>query len=279
VSMPVEDLLRDLFTRDADRQPCPTGLYQRAVADGIGLRRRRRAGQVAGSLILAGGAAAAVVVASGWVVGSHRTHGPATRPAPLSGTASPSSSSSPTASPSFSSSPTAPWWQTWPTGRSYGTPPSAAFLAALDPGADVQVYADGTLPDGEEFAMYLDPATGHAVQYGQGWGNSPDYASGQTSADPQMNYYIIQLASTAAARSSGSDNSTWAIVIGRPGTTAIDYSIDGGPWQPMRVSHGIGVLARASGQPSSMVALRLIDSSGRYAQGSFQQFAPPTPTG
>ena len=267
--MPVEDLLRDLFTREADRQPCPTDLYQRAVADGIGLRRRRRAGQVAGSLIVAGAAATAVIVAAGWVVGSHRAHGPASPQAPLSGTASPSSSSSPTM----------PWWQTWPTGRSYGTSPSTAFLAALDPGAHVQVYADGTLPDGEEFAMYLDPPTGHAVQYGQGWGNSPDFASGQTSADPQMNDYIIQLASTAANRSGGSDNSTWAIVIGRPGTTAIDYSIDGGPWRPMHVSNGIGVLARTSGQPSRMVALRLIDASGQYAQDSFQQFAPPPPTG
>jgi hypothetical protein len=266
--MPVEDLLRDLFTRDADRQPYPTGLYQRAVADGIRLRRRRWAGQIAGSLILAGAAATVVILAPGWVAGSHRAHSPATPPAPLSGTASPSSSASPTAS----------WWQTWPTGRSYGTPPSSAFLAALDPGADVQVYADGTLPDGEEFAMYLDPATGHAVQYGQGWGNSPDYATGQSSADPQMNDYIIQLASTAAARSSGNDNSSWAIVIGRPGTTAIDYSINGGPWQPMQVSNGIGVLGRASGQPSGMVALRLIDASGQYAQDSFQQFAPPIPT-
>jgi hypothetical protein len=269
VSVPVEDLLRELFTREADRQPCPTGLYQRAVADGIVLRRRRRAGQIAGSLILAGAAATAVILASGWVVGSHRAHGPATLQAPLPGTASPSSSSSPSA----------PWWQTWPTGRSYGTPPSSAFLAALGPGADVQVYADGTLPDGEEFAMYLDPATGHAVQYGQGWGNSPDYTTGQTSADPQLNDYIIQLASTAAFRSSGNDNSTWAIVIGRPGTTAIDYSIGGGPWQPMQVSNGIGVLARVSGQPSAMVALRLIDASGQYAHDSFQQFAPPMPTG
>lgn len=267
--MPVEDLLRDLFTREADRQPYPAGLYQRAVADGIGLRRRRRAGQIAGSLILAGAAVTAVILAPGWVVGGHRAHGPATPQAPLSGTASPSSSSSPTAA----------WWQTWPTGRSYGTPPSSAFVAALDPGAAVQVYADGTLPDGEEFAMYLDPATGHAVQYAQGWGNSPDYATGQTSADPQMNDYVIQLASTAAARGSGHDNSTWAIVIGRPGTTAIDYSIDGGAWQPMRVSNGIGVLARASGQPSRMVALRLIDASGQYAQDSFQEFAPPMPTG
>jgi hypothetical protein len=267
--MPVEDLLRDLFAREAERQPCPAGLYQRAVTDGIGLRRRRRAGQIAGSLILAGAAASAVILASGSVVGSHRAHGPATPQAPLSGTASPSSRSSATA----------PWWQTWPTGRSYGNPPSPAFLAALDPGADVQVYADGTLPDGEEFAMYLDPATGYAVQYGQGWGNSPDYATGQTSADPQLHDYIIQLASTAAARGSGNDNSSWAIVIGRPGTTAIDYSIDGSPWHPMQVRNGIGVLARASGQPSRMVALRLIDASGQYAQDSFQQFAPPTPTG
>jgi hypothetical protein len=262
--MPVEDLLRDFFTREAERQPCPTGLYQRAVTDGIGLRRRRRAGQIAGSLILTGATATAVILVPGWVADSHRAHGPETRPA---GTASPSSS------------PKAPWWQTWPTGRSYGTPPSSAFLAALDPGAAVRVYADGTLPDGEEFAMYLDPATGPAVQYGQGWGNSPDYGTGESSADPRMNDYIIQLASTAAARGSGTDNSTWAIVIGRPGTTAIDYSIDGGPWHPMQVSNGIGVLARANGQPSGLVALRLIDATGQYAQDSFQQFAPPPPTG
>jgi hypothetical protein len=276
--MPVEDLLRDFFTREADSQPSPTGLYQRAVADGTELRRRRRAGQIAGSLILAGAAATAVILAFGSVVVTHRTHGPAT-PQALSGTASPSSSSSPTASPSSSSSPTVPWWQTWPTGRSYGTAPSSAFIAALDPGANVQAYADGTLPDGEEFVMYLDPATGHAVQYGQGWGNSPDYTTGQTSADPLMNDYVIQLASTAATRSSGNDNSTWAIVIGRPGTTAIDYSVDGGPWQPMQVKNGIGVLARATGQPSRIVAIRLIDASGQYAQGTFQQFAPPLPTG
>jgi hypothetical protein len=277
--MPVEGLLRDFFAREADRQPYPAGLYQRAVADGIRLRRRRRAGQIAGSLILAGATAAAVVLFPGWVAGSHRADGPGTARAPLSGTATPSSGSSPTASPSLGSSPAAaPWWQTWPTGRSYGTAPGSAFLAALAPGADVQVYADGTLPDGEEFAMYLAPATGHAVQYTQGWGNSPDYGSGETSADPEMNDYIIQLSSTAAARNVY-NNSSWAIVIGRPGTTAIDYSINGGPWHPMLLSNGIGVLFHANGQAAGLVALRLIGASGQYARDSFQQFAPPPPTG
>jgi hypothetical protein len=266
--MPVEDLLRDFFTREADRQPSPAGLYQRAVADGMRLRRRRRAGQLAGSVILAGAAASAVILAPAWGAGSQRAHAPANPHVPLQGTASPSSSSSPAAP---------PWWQTWPAGRSYGTPPSSVFLAALAPGAHVQVYADGTLPDGEEFAMYLVPATGHAVQYSQGWGNSPDYGTGESSADPQMNDYIIQLASTAAARSE-TNNSTWAIVIGRPGTTAINYSVSGGPWQPMHISNGIGVLARASGQPAGIVVLRFVDASGQYAQVSFRQFAPPTVT-
>lgn len=266
--MPVEDLLREFFTREADRQPSPTGLYQRALADGMRLRRRRRGGQLAGCVILAGAAATAVILAPGWAAGSQRAHGPANPGAPLTGTSSPSSSASPAA---------APWWQTWPTGRSYGTPPSSAFLAALDPGADVQVYADGTLPDSEEFAMYLDPATGHAVQYDQGWGNSPDYGTGDSSADPQLNDYIIQLPSTATAQGQ-TGNSTWAIVIGRPGTTTISYSINGGPWQPMHVSNGIGVLARASGQPAGLVVLRFVDASGQYAQASFRQFAPPTVT-
>jgi hypothetical protein len=268
MSMPVEDQLRDFFTREADRQPCPTGLYQRAVADGTRLRRRRRAVQIASSVTIAGVAAAVVILAPGWVAGGHRAHVPATPPGPLSGSATPS----------YSPSPAAPWWKTWTTGRSYGTPPSPAFLAAAAPGDHVQVFADGTLPDGEEFVMYLDPATGHAVQYVQGWGNSPDYGTGDTNADPRMNDYIIQLSSTAAVRSVGSDTSSWAIVIGRPGTTAIDYSINGGPWQPMHVSNGIGVLAHANGQPSDMVTLRLIDTSGQYARDSFMQFAPPPVT-
>ncbi len=46
------------------------------------------------------------------------------------------------------------------------TAPGAQFLARVDPGAAITVYADGTLPDGEEFVMYLDPADSHG-QYAQ----------------------------------------------------------------------------------------------------------------
>jgi hypothetical protein len=113
---------------------------------------------------------------------------------------------------------------------------------------------------------------------GRGWGSKPDFGSGASSPTPHLNDYIIQLATTVAAHSGGADNSTWAIVIARPGTTRIEYSIGGGSWRPMQLSQGIGVLLRASGQPARLVALRLYDSHGQYARDSFQQFAPPLPT-
>jgi hypothetical protein len=53
--------------------------------------------------------------------------------------------------------------------------------------------------------MYLDPADGHAVQYTQGWGGKPDFGSGAPSPTPHLNDYIIQLATTAAAHSGGTD--------------------------------------------------------------------------
>ena len=269
--MPVEDLLREVFEREADRQPLPAGLYQRSLKNGARLRRRRRAGQVAGACVLVAGAVAAAAAVPGWVT----TARPSRVIAPAQGATS--ATSSPSAAPSPSSA-APPWWQTWPTGRTFGTAPSARFLAQADPGAAIRVYADGTLPDGEEFAMYLDPADGHAVQYIQGWGSNPDFGSGATSPAPHLNDYIIQLATTSATHSGGTDNSTWAIVIGRPGTTRIEYSIGGGRWQPMQLRQGIGVLLRASGQPAQLVALRLYDSHGEYAQDSFQQFAPVLPS-
>jgi hypothetical protein len=110
---------------------------------------------------------------------------------------------------------------------------------------------------------------------GRGWGSKPDFGSGASSPTPHLNDYIIQLATTVAAHSGGADNSTWAIVIARPGTTRIEYSIGGGSWRPMQLSQGIGVLLRASGQPAGLVALRLYDSHGEYVRDSFQQFAPP----
>jgi len=269
--MPVEDLLREVFEREADRQPPPAGLYQRAIKDGVRLRRWRRARQAAGACVLAAGAVAAAVAVPGWVTAARPSHALAPAQGATPATASPSAAPSP-------SSAGPPWWQTWPAGRTFGTAPSAQFLAQVDPGAAITVYADGTLPDGEEFVMYLDPADGHVVQYVQGWGNSPDFGSGASSPAPDLNDYVIQLASTAAAHSDGADNSTWAIVIARPGTTRIEYSIGGGSWQAMQLSQGIGVLPRASGQPARLVALRLYDSHGQYAQDSFQQFAPPPPS-
>jgi hypothetical protein len=72
VSVPVEDLLRDLFAAEADSQLPPPGLHQRAVRQGIRLRRRRRAGQAACAAMLAGAAAAAAVLVPGAPPASHR---------------------------------------------------------------------------------------------------------------------------------------------------------------------------------------------------------------
>ena len=269
--MLVEDLLREAFEREADRQPPPAGLYQRSLKNGARQRRRRRAGQAVGACVLAAGAVAAAIAVPGWITAVRPSH--ALAPAQGATPAIGSTSAAPSPSPAGP-----PWWQTWPAGRTFGTAPSSLFLSRIDPGAAIKVYADGTLPDGEEFVMYLDPADGHVVRYTQGWGSNPDFGSGAPSPTPHLNDYIIQLATTAAAHSGGADNSTWAIVIARPRTTRIEYSTGDGNWQPMQLSDGIGVLFRASGQPARLVALRLYDSHGQYAQDSFQQFAPLLPS-
>jgi hypothetical protein len=168
-----------------------------------------------------------------------------------------------------------PWWDTWTTDRYYGgiTP---AYLAAARPTYDVaagpekiDVYAAGTTPDGTQWAMFTDQSTPHVMQWLQGWDNNPDFgeSSGQVTPDATWTSWTIP---TRASHDGSPNLEEWLIVVGRPGTTGIDYSADGVTWHPMDLQHGIGLkkLTTPTGFPPAAAKVRLTDASGVYATGA-----------
>ncbi|MGN6474118.1 MAG: hypothetical protein ACTHK4_10805, partial [Mycobacteriales bacterium] len=168
-----------------------------------------------------------------------------------------------------------PWWDTWTTDR-YNGGVSQAFLSNARPTYNVAdgpvkitVYAAGTTADGTQWVMFTDSHDGHVMEWLQGRDDQPDYGESSGTVTPDITWTSWSIP-TRASQAGAADIQQWLIVVGKPGTTAIDYSSDGTNWEPMRLEHGIAVMkiTTATGFPPATAKVRLSDASGVYATGS-----------
>jgi hypothetical protein len=249
----VEELLRRELRTDADTVAPIDDLLDRATRRGRRKLLARRAGIVVVGVAMAG------VVASGSLLIANRIGAggqQVVRPAAGGGT---------TASGQ-------PWWQTWTTGRHDG-PLDRTFLTNARPTYDgtqgpepIKVWATGTEPDGTDWVMFTDPHDGHRIQWLQGWNGQPDYGEGMPDAKPGMTWTSFS-SPTLAAHDSDAVTDQWLIVVGKPGTTSIEYAADGVDYTPLTVHDGIAVL-RTTGFAPATAKVRLSDSTGVYATGT-----------
>jgi hypothetical protein len=253
--MNVDDILRSGLHDLAEEATEVSDLHRVAVQRGRHRRSVRRAAAAGGAVLsVAALAGAAVVIANNTGGGS-------------------SAVITPLAS---DTSAAAPWWQTWTIGRHNG-PLDPQFLAAAAPTYDgdtapepIDAYAGGTMPDGTQWVMFTDPHDGHVMQWLQGWNGAPDFGESTQTVTPDVTWTSWAIG-TLAAHNNYLNDGRWVIVVGRPGTTSIDYSPDGSAWQPMTVEDGIGYLKTEDGFPPATAEVRLSDANGIYATG--------TPTG
>ena len=270
--MNVEDLMRDGL-RDAAADAAPIAdLHLTAVQ--LGRRRRlvRRlatTGSVALSVAVIAGVG--VVVADSTGSGGHHVLQPTSqRSAPQQVVAD-------------------PWWQTWTVGRHNGAV-DPHFIAQAAPTYDtsagperIKVWAAGTTPDGTEWAMFSDESSPHVMQWLQGWDGDPDFGESDQVVAPERTWTSWSIP-TRAAHDGVPNIEEWLIVVGRPGTTSIDYSPDGSTWQPLLTRDGIAVikLTTATGFPPAGARVRLSDAGGSYAVGTpagagIDPYASPAP--
>ena len=246
--MNVDDLIRAGLHDIAEEVTPYPGLYADAVRRGRRHRAVRRTVTASSAVLSVAAIAAGAVLLSG---------GGGTQ------TVSPSDSTQQVV--------TSPWWQLWPLGRHNGAV-DPHFLAAIDPdnAMNVQVYAAGTTTDGTQWAMYTDAADGHRVAWMDGRDGQPLVGDVPDEVDPNLTWTSWSFP-TQSAEDGTSGNQQWLIVVGRPGTTQIDFSADGTNWQPLETHDGIADVFLSSGFPPATAEVRLSDASGVYAVG--------TPTG
>jgi hypothetical protein len=251
----VEELLRNSLHSEAGNAAPIADLLDTSIEQGRRKQRVRRTATVFGTV-----AAMGIVGAGAVVVGNV---GPSSTQ-----TVTPSSGSDPTAS-----EPVTPWWQTWSTDRHNG-PVDATFLANARPTyddetspEDINVWASGTAPDGTDWVMFTSHSTGHEIEWLQGWDGSPDYGESTQTTTPGITWTSFSTP-TRAAHDSGVGVQQWLIIVGRPGTTGIDYSPDGQTWRPLDVRDGIAVYKVPSGFPPAAAQVRLSDGSSVYATGA-----------
>jgi hypothetical protein len=167
-----------------------------------------------------------------------------------------------------------PWWQTWPTGRHYGAA-NKSFLEAIRPRYDgeqspeqIRVYAAGTTPDGTNFALFTDQRQPHVAQWMQGWFGHPNFgAPSPVSATVEWMWFASPNPAEGSTTASADAIHEWLIVVGRPGTTRIEYSPAGANAVELEVRDGIGVIELARGLPPKTASVRLFDSKGEYSSG------------
>lgn len=249
--MNVEDVVRTGLRDAADQVAAIPYLSDTAIARGRRRRATRRAATAGGIVV-----SIAAITATGFVVANnaggsgHHGFGPASHNVGTQHVIAD------------------PWWQTWTPGRHDG-PVDPRFAEAL--GRSAVVYAAGTTPDGTDWAMYTYPqdgSGGHRVAWQQGWDGQPDFGDVPDEFEPGMTWASWSTP-TRSAHDNTSGNQQWLIVVGRPGTTAVDYSADGVTWQPLDVVQGIAVMkvTTATGFPPASARIRLSDASGVYATG------------
>ena len=250
--MNVDDLIRAGLHDIAEEVTPYPGLYADAVRRGRRHRAVRRTATASSAVL----AVAAIAAGAVQLSGSDGTQ-----------TVSPSDSAQQVV--------TSPWWQTWTPNRLDGGL-SQAFLTAARPTYDVNagpepitVYAGGTLPDGTQWVMFTDPTNRHVMQWLQGWNDSPDFGESTQKVTPDVSWTSWTIP-TRASQDGSPNLQEWLIVVGRPGTTSIEYSPDGTTWQPVDVEHGIGVMkvATPTGFPPATAKVRMSDDSGVYATGT-----------
>jgi hypothetical protein len=135
--------------------------------------------------------------------------------------------------------------------------------------------------------MFTDPRNGHVMQWLEGRNNAPNYGENSGQVTPDVTWTSWTVPTQASQADSQAKLEEWLIVVGRPGTTTIDYSPDGSTWQPIDVQNGIGVMkvTTDTGFPPATAKVRLSDASGVYATGTpagagaNQPSTPPSPTG
>lgn len=256
--MNVHEIVRSALHDAADQVAPIPDLPAVAIERG---RRRRAARRVAtaGGLVLS----VAVIASAGVVVAGHTGgHGATIRPAGQGDGAQQVIAD--------------PWWDTWTTNR-YDGHVDPAFLQAIRPTYDtgagpgkITVYAAGTTADGNQWAMSTDPTEGHRIEWWQGRDNKPLVGDVPDEINPDLTWTSWSMP-TQSAENGTSGNQQWLIVVGRPGTTEIDYSPDGATWRPLETRNGIAVTYFAHGFPPATARVRLSDAAGVYATG--------TPTG
>jgi hypothetical protein len=254
--MSPEDILRSGLHDLADQVAELADLHRVAVQRGRRRRSVRRA-TAAGSAVLSVAAVAGV----GVVVADNTGGGSSVLITPLAS----------------DTTPAAPWWQTWPQGRHYG-PVDQAFDNYVIAHTEAELvvptlYAAGSQPDGTDWAMYLSDHD--QIFWMQGWDGQPDYGQEPPNADPAMTWTSWSTP-TRAAHDDVTNNEQWLIIVGRPGTTEIDYSADGTAWTPLDLQDGIGVI-KLDGFPPAAAEVRLSDANGVYATGTPEGAGAGTP--
>jgi hypothetical protein len=245
--MNVEELVSSSLRDSAARVEDIPDLYATAVTKGRRRRTVRRGAMVTGSVVAVAGIIAGSLAVAGSGAGTHHV--------------APADDGQQVVAD--------PWWQAWTLNRSDGSI-DQAFLSTIDPAntASLKIYAGGTTSDGTEWAMATSPVDGHKIEWTEGWdgkafdGDVPDVV------DPGMTWTSWSFMSRATHNDEMYLNQRWEVVVGQPGTTAIDYSPDGSSWQPVDVHNGIGVLYLANGYPPATAQVRLSNASGVYAQGA-----------
>ncbi|HVT20324.1 MAG TPA: hypothetical protein VHE57_02895 [Mycobacteriales bacterium] len=257
--MNVEDLVRERLHQAAEQIPPIADLPASAVEQG----RRRRALRRAAVM---GGVAMAVAVSGGAVALVHNGGG--------SRSVIRVSTAPPTHCPNDGAKGGAPWWDAWADTRQQGRIDSSLVAAASrywygvsKPPEPLCVYAGGTTPDGSTWIMYTASHAPHLMQWLQGLDGLDIDGHYEQTAVPDRTWSAFLAESVAGPHELWQEH-RWLIIVGKPGTTQIDYSDDGSTWRPLQTHDGIAVAYVAQDRPPAASRIRLHDKQGVYAEGT-----------
>lgn len=256
----IDELIRETLSVDAATCRAADDLLVRSMAGGRRLRRRHTVGWVTVSICAIAGLVAGSIAVAGAVSAGRQVVTPAHR-------GENGLVSDPTAVHA-----TGPWTD-WPRDRVFGSKPGASFFRDLPAGSSL--LGSGTLPDGMQFRFAQTTNTDEPVEDIAGvrdqplWGDQP--GAGDRAYRTDAPYFGSELM-TAATYDNGQEDGNdgfWVVIIGEPGTTSAELTVDGSTWQQMQIEHGIAVVkvhTPDAGMPAS-AQLRLSDADGLYADG------------